>query len=449
MNANKIKIDTNRKTLSKHLGNARALVSNGKYFTPCIKPNHEELATYAYLKRTEPIISSGLNFITLAILKKFGDYKHINPNIASFINTVLKTKLHTWLEAGILSALWSGWSLGEIHNEIKEFSVNGDVDLYYGIKDIYFYPPINTYFLLNDHGVLTHGEKVYADVYHTGAWVPAPLFLIDREELGPDYSGTHIRLDELKCVHLTLGTQPSTNPYGVSHLASILKFPFYKEVIDSQFLTALDRYSNPLVAIIVPEEDTNEIIEEADGEKRKKRYFEAVGEEIESMNQNAENPFFVMEKPAGQDIEVKPLTTGNNYADAFINGLDYYESQILRGMAIPNLLFKDSNSRLGSGGSSERQMEAFIMLISSFFKKTQLSVLNSVVKNLITLNFGDPNVIEGGLGSFSELPLRVADIKDLASSAKQLMEAGIFNPADTNQRQYYQDIFGLPHETEK
>jgi hypothetical protein len=256
----------------------------------------------------------------------------------------------------------------------------------------------------------------------------------------------HIRLDELKVCHLTLGPQSNTNPYGISHLASILKFPFYKEVIDSQFLTALDRYSNPLIAIIVPEEDTNEIVEEADGEKRKKRYFEAVGEEIESMNQNAENPFFVIEQPKQASIEVKPLTTGNNYADAFINGLDYYESQILRGMAIPNLLFKDSNSRLGSGGSSERQMEAFIMLISSFFKKTEHCVLNSIVKNLITINFGDPDLIEGGLGKFGELPLRVADIKDLAASAKQLGEAGIFNPNNVEQRQHYQDIFGLPHD---
>jgi hypothetical protein len=447
MATNKIKIDTNRKTLSKHLGNARALVSNGKQFTHCIKPSYEELATYAYLKRSEPIISSGLNFITLAILKKYGPYQHIDPSISAFINKILSTKLHIWLESAIMSALWSGWAVGEIQNEVTQVNVNGNIDLYYGIKDIYFYPPASTYFLLNDNGILTHGEKVFYDIYHTGAWVPAPTYLIDKQEIGADYSGAHIRLEELKLCHLTLGIQSNTNPYGTSHIGPVLKFPFYKEVIDSQFLTALDRYSNPLVAIIVPEEDTNEIVEEADGEKRKKRYFEAVGEEIESMNQNAENPFFVMEQPKGDaKIEIKPLTTGNNYADAFINGLDYYESQILRGMAIPNLLFKDTNSKLGSGGSSERQMEAFVMFISSFFKKTQLCILNSIVKNLITLNYGDPSLLEGGLGSFTELPLRVADIKDLASSAKQLGEAGIFNPNDTNQRQYYQDIFGLPHD---
>jgi hypothetical protein len=347
-----------------------------------------------------------------------------------------------------MSALWSGWAVGEIQNEITQVNVNGNIDLYYGIKDVYFYPPASTYFLLNDNGVLTHGEKTYYDMYNTGAWIPAPSCLIDKQEIGPDYSGAHIRIEEDKLCHLTLGIQSNTNPYGTSHIAPILKFPFYKEVIDSQFLTALDRYSNPLVAIIVPEEDTNEIVEEADGEKRKKRYFEAVGEEIESMNQNAENPFFVIEQPANpsQKIEVKPLTTGNNYADAFINGLDYYESQILRGMAIPNLLFKDTNSKLGSGGSSERQMEAFIMLISSFFKKTQLCILNSIVKNLITLNYGDPKLLEGGLGSFTEMPLRVTDIKDLASSAKQLGEAGIFNSNNDNQRHYYQDIFGLPHD---
>lgn len=444
MNRSKIKT-SNTKVYNKHLGNATALLSDGANFNACIKPSCEELATFGYLAEREPIIKSGLNFITLAIANKFGQYNHPNPKIQSFVQKVLKKRLVNWLEPCIFSALWSGWSLGEIVYQPKKFNIGGKVEDFISIKDIYFYPSISTYFVLNDHGVLTHGEKVYDDLFLTGAWVPAPPYQ-EKMPNTENYSGSHIRLEEDTILHLTFGLQPSTNPYGGSQLKSVSKYPFFKEVIDNQFITALDRYGTPLTAIIVPEAEVDEIVVEADGTERPKSYFEAVSEGIIDMNQNSENPYFVLENAASdKEIKITPLTTGNNYADAFISGLDYYESQILRGLGVPNLLFKDNNSKLGSGGSSERQMETFIMLMSSFFKKASNSFLESVIKNLIKYNFGDPDIIEGDIGEFTELPLRVADLKDLATTVKILKESEVFDSSDPSQLNHYRNMFSIPY----
>jgi hypothetical protein len=445
-NKSKIKVGSN-KLESKHLGNARALTSNGDVFRGCIKPSYEELATFSYLGDKEPIVKTGLQFLTLAIQKKFGEYKHENSDIQAFIRKATKKSIIHWVEASVLSALETGWSLGEIVYEPKKMKIEGKVDYYHTIKDIYFYPSVNTFFILNDHGILTHGEKVYTEIYETGAWVPAPDFIKEKMDIGNGYTGTHIRLNERKVFHLTLGLKPiTTNPYGSSHLSPIVKFPFLKTVIDNQFITALDRYGNPLTAVIVPEAETEETIVESDGEERPLSYFESVANNLQDMNQNCE-PFFVLEKPNGVDNDIKiiPITTGNNYADAFINGLDYYESQILRGMAIPNLLFKDQNSRLGSGGASEKQMEAFIMIIDAMYRKVVTAFLSGPISNLIKYNYDDPELIDGDVGEFNELPLRVADLETIAKSVKILKDSEIFDSKDEVQVKHYREMFAIPY----
>lgn len=406
-------------------------------FSNSVKPSIEQLALWDSARRKEPIINDGIQKMTRAVKAKLGLYSHpSHPEITEFIRANLDKKLFKWVGDAVNLMLWSGSCNGEIIHEVRK-GPNGYKQIW--IKDIVFYHPLDVMYILNENSMLTHGEVVPNNPFNTGIWVTCKSSLISKRSIGPSFSGSHVRLPKTKTFHLTLSNE-SNNPYGTSHLEAATKYHIYKEAFLEMQAAALDRYGTPLIYAVVPMQPTSENIEELDGTTRKKWYHELVTEILGDLRGQQSIVLTQMDKE--HPVKLDALTTGNNFSDAFNQAIDLCDDNMMIAMGIPNLILKDKNQGLGTGGAAERQMEAFHLFIGEMYQTVTNAVLEQVVSPLILWNF-DPRVYTGAYnsGNFGNKPIRWSENAILITIVDKLKSLGYI---DENDRDWVRDIFYVP-----
>lgn len=421
---------------------------SGDGFLPSNKPNYYQLAAWDSARRKEPIIFDGLKKIVLAVQMKLGEYEHPHPAINDFVRANISNsdKLYRWIGDITHSCLWSGLSVSESIWSYKQ-GPSGFNQVW--IDDLINYNPLHIQLKLNNSSRLTHGEKLPDSTYLTGVWVPAPFNTLGKKtkKLGPSFTGSHVRLPKGKHVYLALGTE-GNNPWGTSLLEPVLEYHLFKEAYRDMLAIALDRYGTPLIWVKVPNQSTNEYIEDLDGDSRPKSLREKVTEELSDMRSEAALVFTQIDKD--HPVEIGSLTTGNNFADAFTEAINMCDQNMLIGMGIPNLIVKDNNQGLGSSGSSERQVEMFHAFISSIYKQVVGAFLDQCVLQLIQYNF-DPRIIPEAYlpGSIKEKPLRWSETSTLIEGIKAFTELGYITPEETPDRNYVREVLNMPYRVEK
>ena len=415
------------------VGMATSYISNGENFSPAKKPHYYQLAAWDQARQKEPIIKNGIEKMVLYICSKLGSYQHKNPMIEDFISENLDGKLSNWVHNLAMPAFWSGFSVGE--------------NLYYPrrgprglrqiwIDDIINYHPTQIEFKLNDFSRLTHGEKTSSGLIKSGIWVPAPSNVASKKKAtSGDYTGGRIRLARHKTIHFTFPGSSQNNPWGESILTSVLDYHLFKEAFRDMMAVALDRYGTPLIYAIVPPQATSEKITEPDGTIRQKQYRESVAEALATAKGN--QGIVLEQLSKDYPVDIGTLTTGNNFADAFNQAIDFCDNNMQIGMGIPNLIMRDERSGLGNGGSSENQVEMFNIMVSRYFTIVTDAIINQVVRNLIEFNFDTetvPYAYESGF--ISEIPLRPTEIKEYVMAVKELTTLGYMN--STNQEDFNQ-----------
>lgn len=417
------------------VGMATSYISNGENFAPSKKPHYYQLAAWDQARQKEPIIRNGIEKMVLYICSKLGSYHHKNPMIEDFISENIEGKVANWVHNMALPAFWSGFSVGE--------------NLYYArrgprgirqiwIEDIVNYHPTQVEFRLNDFSRLTHGEKTSKGLLKSGVWVPAPANSAvnnKRKSTTGDYTGGMVRLARHKCIHFTFPGSSQNNPWGESILTSVLDYHLFKEAFRDMMAVALDRYGTPLIYAIVPPQATSEVITNPDGTVRQKQYRESVAEALA----NAKGNQGIVLEQLNKDypVDIGTLTTGNNFADAFNQAIDFCDNNMQIGMGIPNLIMRDERSGLGNGSSSENQVEMFNIMVSRYFDIVTTAITNQVIRNLIEFNFDAETVpYANEPGYISEIPLRPTEIKEYVTAVKELTTLGYMNAS--NQEDYNQ-----------
>jgi hypothetical protein len=378
---------------------------------------------------------------------KIGEYEHPHPLINSFIraNISNSNKLYGWISNIVMSALWSGFSVSEI---IWTYKTGPTGIQQVWIEDLVNYNPLQVQLKLNHSNRLTHGEKLSDCPYLTGVWVPAPVDNMKKlKKVGPSFTGSYVRLPKGKHVYLALGTE-GNNAWGTSILEPILEYHLYKEAYRDMLAIALDRYGTPLVWVKVPNQSTNEYVQDIDGESRPKTLQEKVSEELADMRSEAALVLTQIDKD--HPVEIGALTTGNNFADAFTEAINMCDQNMLIGMGIPNLIIKDSNQGLGSSGSSERQVEMFHAFVSSLYKEVIGAFLDQCILQLIQYNF-DPRLIPEAYlpGSIKEKPLRWSETKTLIDGIERFTKLGYISPEERSDRDYVREVINMPYRAEE
>lgn len=421
------------------MGLATSYISTGDNFVPVRRPHHYQLAAWDQARRKEPIIKNGIEKLTLYICSKLGDYHHPNAMIEDFVNLNLEGNVTRWVQELADSAYWSGFGVSETLFTKRPGPKN---IRQIWVEDLVNYHPTQIEFRLNDYSRLTHGEKTSYSQLLSGIWVPAPNTLKSKKP-NKSYTGGMIRLGKHNCCHVAFGGS-SNNPWGVSQLTSVLDYHLFKEAFRDMMAIALDRYGTPLLYAIVPPQMTSEVITEPDGTKRNKLYREAVSEVLAKAKGNQG---IVLERLSkDHPVDIGTLTTGNNFADAFTQAIDFCDHNMQVGMGIPNLIMRDERSGLGNGNSSENQVEMFNILISHYFKTVTSAIVNQVVRQLIAYNF-DPLTVKdiSNPGYIAELPLRPGEIDTLTKAVDTLTNLGYINPTNQEDYNHIRSLIRLPH----
>jgi hypothetical protein len=201
---------------------------------------------------------------------------------------------------------------------------------------------------------------------------------------------------------------------------------------------------------IVPATQTTEDMEEVDGTIRKKMFREALQDELQDLRSGS---VLILERQGNKDAaepKVESLTTGNNFGDSFITAIDKCDQNMLHAMGIPNLLIKNQDLGLGSGGTTEKQVEMFEMSIEQIAIKVSEVLIDQLIKTLITYNFS-PKLVDhaDNYGEFIIKPIRYVDYKVMAESAKILTEAGVIAPLVSEMdRKFIRNQLGIPNDHE-
>ena len=419
--------------LTRQLGHSQAIRSDGDRFHPFTRPSTAQLAAWESAVRQEPVLQAAVTMIARSLITRIGDFIHPVPEIADWVNANLEGRVKRWMDIAVRTAVQSGFATNEILWTYQRTSKGFRV----WIDDLIPFHAQQVQFILNDWGRLTHGERVKYHLQRTGVWVPFP---INTHQKGERF-GSFVRLPKSKVFHTALN---SFHPTGQSMIDPVVKFHFFKNVFIDMYSTALDRYGRPLVAVKVPPQNTQELIQDpGEEEPRFKTLQEQVAEELENIGPES---FLVLTQTdkVNQPIEFQSLTTANNYGDTFKNAIEFCDRNMLIGMGVPNLLLIDQGTSLGSTGASERQLELFNVLIDSLFDQIVADFNRQVIAQLITFNFDQARPEYRTAGRIERLPARPADVKTFSSVVKDMAEIGAINLRESRHLEWVQAMLSVP-----
>lgn len=421
------------------MGLATSYTSSGESYSCSRKPDYYQLAAWDNCRRKEPIVKQGLEYIVLALLAKIGPYSHPDNQIDDFVQANIENKLKRWIGDLAATLLWSGFSVSEINYTSKE-GPKGIPQTWF--DDFVNYHPLQISLHLNDFNCVKDGDKVTGSTFKSGIYVPAPMSHQTTPRKNREYMGSLVRLTKGKRVYLNYHGE-GNNPWGRSILESVLPYHLFKEAFRDMLATALDRYGTPLLYVIVPPLDTRELTQDPDGTTRPKTLQEMTAEQMQNLSSESALVFTQISKD--QPVQVGALTTGNNFADAFSQGIELCDNNMLHGMGVPNLLIKDSNGRLGTGGASERQLELFDTFITALFDLVVGGFVEQAIAQLIQYNFdvkSNPKALNAG--SIQRRPTRAAELDSVIKAITALTNLGYVNPANPVDFRFVRELVTLP-----
>ena len=427
--------------LFKNIGVARTYIPYDNTFKEAHKP---PIKHYNYIDRAyknEPVIRQGLSFIALAIQQRLNSYEHPDPDIEQFITATLYPKLPDILNKTVLSLLKYGSATGELLYDWKE-GKNGIPQV--TIEDVMLYHPLAIDIQLNDYRQLRHGEKVTDSIYRSGIWAPLPTFLQNGRKSvnGAEVVANKVRLPEYKCFHLN-NTIEGDSPYGTSLLESILPFHLYKEAFTNMMWVALDRYGTPLVYALVPNIATGSTRLGADGELEPITLFDEAKSSLENLS--SQSGIVMTQNSKDQPVTLGTLTTGNNFSDSFIEAIEFCDENMIMGLGIPNLLFRDKSSRLGSGQAGEVQLDVFNSFIDSLYNLITGEFLKQLIGSLIDINFSrELHPLGEFRGKFTKKPPRFSDLKVMINAVESLENLGYINYKNQTDFDWVRDLLNAP-----
>lgn len=418
------------------LGRSTPMISTGESFHVRRRTDPGLLAAWDYARVHEPLFKEGLNMIASSVASMVGPYSHPHPMVEEFVTANLKAGIRKWIKDLAYQSLWAGHAVSE---SIWAGKIGPRGEAQTWITDMVTYHPTEVRYVVNGSGMLTHGERVPhttaggQDFNQTGIWVPRPL-----DTVNPSPGGW-VRLNKGKFCH-TVHEGMGNNPEGESMLTAVFEYHLFKRSILDLMMVALDRYGTPIVYAVVPIQQSDE---QHPTEDRLMYYHEVVARELSEMR--SEVGLVLTQLSTDQPVKLEALTTGSNFASAFTDAIQMCDLQMMTGLNIPNLIMRDTNSGLGSSGSSERQVEMYHHFITGIYQRTTQDLLSSVVAQLIQYNF-DPRIVREAYdyGSLPQLPIRWSETKVLVDAVAMLTDKGYISASDEADNNHVRDLLSFP-----
>lgn len=364
------------------------------------------LQEYERMLETDETVAVGIQFLTLSILLKIGEYTHNNPDITSFVRENfegMQDNLHAACEE-ILTGLWAGYSGSEL-----------------------IWKPDGSRIML-DKVVTYHPKTILIQVdRQTGEYTGIKQWRW--------YDGSPVDIPKEKSVLFSYNKKFG-NHYGKSIFKPIRKNWLLKDPILKMWARALDRFGTPLLAALVSDEQ----IDDPDNPGTQISQIEWALRMLQNIQSGTGMAFHAGNKDAGNETKISTLTNGGSgIGEAFEKAVLYLNKMLLRGLLVPSLLADDGSGK-GSYALGQAHFTVFDMTISSIYKSLTEVLLEQIVRRMIEYNFGK----QKNYGAFTEIKLEQEDRKLLSECFLNLTNGGWITAQNQEDMDAVRDAMKLP-----
>ncbi len=418
-------------------------------------PSTVSVETYKRMLDTDETIGSGIDFLNLCLIARFGDYKHKVPKVQELVRRAISEMEGSWHENldEMLSAEWNGFSITE---QVWEFKSDFDGAPAYVPKKLVTYPPLTIVFAVNRHGeVLPDGIFQYQRFHNT--FFNSYVYGIKNGELdgfrpdmfasvgdypypiriAADLTYLTVKIPKDKVIHLrSSSTGKFNNPYGRSILRRCYKNWVLKDGFLKMWIVAADRKGTPLVIGYAAPNDTVKTKTEGDGRSHETVERSDVGL-ARIMKTIHNSSFIVVPGRKGEEYEFEAVQVQGDM-NIFKDGTEYFNKALMRGMLIPPLVM-GSGDGVGSYALGETHKKIFNQIIDGKLKVFKQAILDQFVRKIISYNFPKDIWQKHGYGEFVLEEYDPEVMEKLSTIYGSMTEKGYMSPEDQQDFDYVRE----------
>lgn len=423
-------------------------------------PSTVSVETYKRMLDTDETIGSGIDFLNLALIARFGDFKHPVSDIERFVRRAIEKMETSWHEIldEMLSAEWSGFSITE---QVWKFERDFDGAPGFVPKKLVTYPPLSLVFAVDRHGeVLPDGIYQYQrfhntffnsyvrgitqgeidgfrpDLYASVGDYPYPI------RISADLTYLTVKIPRDKVIHLrSSSTGKFGNPYGRSILRRVYKNWVMKDAFLKMWVVAADRKGTPLMVGYAAPNDTVLGREQADTDAAQiaaQRADLAMANAFKTIHNSS---FVVLPGRKGETYEVDAIQVQGDMT-VFKDGVDYFNRAIMRGLLIPSLVMTNGDGA-GSYALGQEHGKIFRQVIDGKLKVYKQAILEQFVRKVIAYNFPRSLWEKHGIGEFVLEEHDPELMERLANVFRSLTETGYMTPEAQSDMDYVREKMGM------
>jgi hypothetical protein len=411
-------------------------------------PSNVGIGILARMIETDPTVMSSVQFKSLMMLSKIGEYQHENDEIEDMIRDMISTMdTPTFKQAmeGMSSAHAYGFSVSE-----KIYGLNKKNQKV--VKKIKTYHPSTLVFEVDPYGDITedgivqftiqYGQlsnpNVYFPSFQNGFNVKNP-FTTPNDRILPyrmPFIGNYglARIPRDKCIHHTNTSMLSFgSPYGKSnvrtaHLAWQLKVFFLK-----QLGIAGKRQASPFIWATAPQASNQVKVAQPDGSVKQMNPVEA----LTSIMADRENDDSIVTGPEEMGYKIQAITAQMDL-NQYLAVLNWLDTQIFRGFLLPSLVMTDGSA--GSRSLGDKHFQIVDRIAEEESQVFAQTLVNQMVRGVIIENFGE----QDNYGHFAQRPQNLEERERLANMFATLSNAGFMKAYDQVDGDYVRSTLHLP-----
>ena len=429
-------------------------------------PSNVGIGILARMLETDPTVLSAVQFKSLMMLAKIGEYQNENEEIAEFVRDFI-SKMYgpTWKQS--LEAMSShggyGFSISEIIWGLNKESRKVPVK-------VKTYHPSTICFEVDGYGDITPmgviqfvvqfsqlgNPNQYAPTFRYGFSVKNP-FETPNDHLVPhrmpflnNYGLTRIPLN--KCIHhvnnsmLSFGSPYGKSPVRTAHLAWQMKVFFTK-----QLGIAGKRQASPFIhgtapmnqnAVQVTTQRQNRPTETPMSNANVDPKFlmnpiEALSAVLAS--RDTDDSVITGPESAGYKLNVIAANMDLNQYLAVLNWLDV---QIFRAFLLPSLVMTDGSA--GSRALGDKHFQVVDRIAEEEAQVFSQTLIDQLIRPTIVMNFGE----QDAYGHFAQRPQNIEERERLSNMFSSLASAGFMKAYDQKDGDYVRSTLHLPEQDE-
>lgn len=367
-----------------------------------MNPDSIGIRTYEKMLENDVTCQYGVEILTLAVMSRLGEYTHKNKQITDFVHEQFERINGSiyWVVEEILSALWAGFSLGEI---VVDY-IDGKIQL----VDIQFIHPSIISFKLHTEGIMKNRVKEVVLTGSSGIGIDEPV--------------------SIEKFILYTHRRRFGNPYGMSRFKAIYPVYHFKMGMLAAWAKTMDKYgSSPSVAEV--DGDLNEEIVDPNGEVM--TYGQYITGFLNTLQAGSSIAI-----PSG--VKVTPLQLARSLGQDFDLVMRFCDKMEFRGMLVPSLVA--DNSDKGAYSQSKTHFDTFVLGLDMLIQDVSEVILDQFISRIVSWNFGD----QDDWGEFQYKEFDPETGKLFAEIISSATDKGYITPDLYDDMQHVRDKLSMP-----